>query len=351
MLHKFRFARCIGTVAVLTCAVTAGQAWARDLTVVAWGGVTQDAHRQIYFEPFAKSVGKPVIEDSWNGGYGVLQAKVKAGKPNWDVVQVESDVLDLGCADGIFEKLDWSKIIAKDKFLPDAISPCGAGVYYWSVAIGYDADKLAVGPTSWADFWDVKKFPGKRSLRKGAKYNLEFALLADGVAPRDLYAVLATPEGVDRAFHKLDELRPNIVWWEAGGQPLQYLASGEVVMAAVYNGRLTNISKTEHKNYKLVWDGSIYALDSWVILKGAENKAQAQDFISFASRAENQAKLPSIVSYGVPNRDAAPLIAKADFVDLPTNPQNMENAIALNTTFWNDHLEDLTARYNAWLAK
>ncbi|ARB30233.1 ABC transporter substrate-binding protein [Pseudomonas tolaasii] len=351
MLKHFRLARCIGTLAVLTSAVAAGQASARDFTVVGWGGVTQDAQRAIYFAPFSKAVGKPVLEDSWDGGYGVLQAKVKAGNPNWDVVQVESDVLELGCADGLFEKLDWSKIIPRDKFLPDAISTCGAGVYYWSVAMGYDADKFQVGPANWADFWDLKKFPGKRSLRKGAKYNLEFALLADGVAPKDLYTVLDTPEGVDRAFRKLDELRPNILWWDAGGQPLQYLASGEVALAAVYNGRLTNISKTEHKHYKLVWPGSIYAMDSWVILKGAEHKDLATQFLAFASRSENQAKFPSLVSYGVPNRDAAALIPPADYVDLPSNPENMKEAIPLNTTFWNDHLEDLTARYNAWLAK
>lgn len=350
-MKTLRFTHCIATLAVVASTIAAGQVWARELTVVGWGGVSQDALREIYMAPFSQSIGKPVLEDSWDGGYGVLQAKVKAGTPNWDVVQVESDVLELGCSDGLFEKLDWSKNNAKDKLLPDSISPCGAGVYYWSVAIGYDADKLKVGPSGWADFWDVKKFPGKRSLRKGAKYNLEFALLADGVAPKDLYTVLSTPEGVDRAFAKLDQLKPNIVWWDAGGQPLQFLASGEVAMAAVYNGRLTNISKTEHKNYKLVWPGSIYALDSWVILKGAANKDLAQQFITFASRSENQAKLPGIVSYGVPNRDAAALIAKADFVDLPSNPENMKDAILLDTSFWNDHLEDLTARYNAWLAK
>ncbi len=339
-----------GVVLVLG-SVTMGSAIAHDLTVVSWGGSTQDTQRKIYFQPFSQKIGRPVLEDSWDGGIGVLQAKVKAGAPNWDVVQVESDELALGCADGIFEKLDWNKIGVKSQFLSDAVSTCGAGVYYWSVAIGYDGDKLANGPKNWADFWDIRKFPGKRSLRKGAKYNLEFALLADGVKPKDVYTTLATPEGVDRAFKKLDQLRPNIVWWEAGGQPLQYLASGEVTMAAVYNGRLTNIDKTEHKNYKLVWPGSIYAVDSWVILKGAENKDLAERFISFASQAENQAKLPPVMAYGVPNRDATKMIPSADLADLPTNPDNMKNAIPLNVSFWNDHSEDLNARYNAWLAQ
>jgi putative spermidine/putrescine transport system substrate-binding protein len=350
MLKQFCCTHLLGVALAMGSAMVAVPSVAADMTVVAWGGVTQDALRAVYFEPFAKANGVNVIEDSWNGGYGVLQAKVKAGKPNWDVVQVESDMLELGCADGIFETLDLSTI-PRDKLRPDAVNSCGIGVYYWSVALGYDADKLAKAPQSWADFWDVKQFPGKRSLRKGAKYNLEFALLADGVAAEDLYQVLGTPEGVNRAFRKLDELRPYIVWWEAGGQPLQYLASGEVVMAAVYNGRLTSISKSEGKHYKLVWNGSIYALDSWAILKGARNKAQAEQFIAFASQAQHQAKLPAYVPYGVPNLDASAQIAPNVYADLPTHPDNLRNAIALNTAFWNDHLEDLTTRYNAWLAR
>lgn len=302
-------------------------------------------------QPFAKEANTTVLEDSWDGGYGVLQAKVKAGNPAWDVVQVEADELALGCADGIYEKLNWDVIGAKNDFLPDAVTPCGAGVYYWSVAIGYDGDKFAKGPQSWKDFWNTKTFPGKRSLRKGAKYNLEFALLADGVKPADLYATLATPAGVDRAFKKLDELRPNIVWWEAGGQPLQFLASGEVSMAAVYNGRLTNIAKTEHRNYKLVWPQSIYAIDSWVILKNAENRDLAEKFIAFASRAENQAKFPATIDYGMPNTKATASLSPEILKDLPTNPANLKDAIPLNVDFWIDNGEELSTRFNAWLAQ
>ncbi|ELT49477.1 extracellular solute-binding protein, partial [Brucella intermedia] len=206
---------------LLATALDTGSATARDLTVVSWGGNYQDAQREIYFKPFSEKIGKPLLDESWDGGYGVVQAKVKAGKPNWDVVQVEAEELALGCADGLYEKIDWDKLGGKDKFLDSAVNDCGVGAIVWSTAIAYNADKLKDGPQSWADFWDVKKFPGKRSLRKGAKYTLEFALLADGVSKDEIYDVLSTPEGVDRAFKKLDELKPNIVWWEAGAQPLQ----------------------------------------------------------------------------------------------------------------------------------
>ncbi|MBZ9772515.1 ABC transporter substrate-binding protein [Mesorhizobium sp. CO1-1-8] len=335
----------------MALALTTGIAAARDLTVVSWGGTYQDAQRKIYFEPYSKVLGKPVLDETWDGGIGVLQAKVKAGAPNWDAVQVEAEELALGCADGLFEKVDWDKLGGKDKFLASAVSPCGVGAIVWSTAIAYDSAKLADGPKSWADFWDVKKFPGKRALRKGPKYTLEFALLADGVSADKVYDVLSTPDGVDRAFKKLDELKPNLVWWESGAQPLQLLASGEVTMASAYNGRITGINKTENRAFKVVWPGSIYAVDSWVILKGAENKTAAEDFIAFASKPENQVKLPDYVAYGLPNNEAASKVAPALQAELPTALDNLQGAIALNTDFWIDHSEELTKRFNAWLAQ
>ncbi|MDX3924288.1 MAG: ABC transporter substrate-binding protein [Shinella sp.] len=340
----------IGTVLALTAGLAVSAA-ARDLTVVSWGGNYQEAQREIYFKPFSEKAGKPLLDESWDGGYGVLQAKVKAGTPNWDVVQVEAEELALGCADGMFETIDWDKMGGKDKFLPEAVNDCGVGAIVWSTAIAYDGAKLSDGPTSWADFWDVQKFPGKRSLRKGAKYTLEFALLADGVKKEELYDVLSTPEGVERAFKKLDELRPNIVWWEAGAQPLQFLASGEVVMASAYNGRITGINRTEGKNFKVVWPGSIYAIDSWVVLKDAENKDAGQDFIAFASQAENQVKLPAYIAYGLPNIEAAGKVPAEYTSELPTNTENLKEAIPLNVDFWIDNSEALTQRFNAWLAQ
>ena len=336
---------------LLSSAIAAGSAVARDLSVVSWGGTYQDAQRKIYFEPFGKAIGKPVLDEAWDGGIGVLQAKVKAGNPAWDAVQVEADELALGCADGLFEKVDWTKLGGKDAFMRSAVSDCGVGAIVWSTAIAYDSAKIADGPKSWADFWDVKKWPGKRGLRKGAKYTLEFALMADGVPADKVYEVLATSAGVDRAFKKLDELKPSVVWWASGAQPLQLLATGEVAMTSAYNGRVTGINRTEGKKFKVVWPGSIYAVDSWVVLKGAENKATAFDFIAFASKAENQAKLPEYIAYGLPNKEAGKSVPPQLQVDLPTTPANLEGAQALNVDFWIDNLETLTKRFDAWLAQ
>jgi len=341
----------LAAAALALSASLAAPSFARDLTVVSWGGNYQDAQREIYFKPFAAKTGKPVLDESWDGGIGVIQSKVKAGAPNWDAVQVEAEELALGCADGLYEKIDWDKMGGKDRFLDSAVNDCGVGAIVWSTAIAYDGDKLKEGPKNWADFWNVEKFPGKRSLRKGPKYTLEFALLADGVPKDEIYDVLGTEEGVARAFKKLDELKPNIVWWESGAQPLQFLASGEVAMTSAYNGRITGINRTEGKNFKVVWPGSIYAVDSWVVLKDAENKDAAQDFIAFASQPDDQAKLPEFVAYGLPVKEAAAKVPEKFAKDLPTDPANMTDAISLDVDFWIDNAETLTQRFNAWLAQ
>ena len=157
-----------------------------DITVISFGGANQKAQAKAFYEPFDKSGAGKVLPGEYNGEQAKIKAMVEAANVTWDVVEVESPELVRGCEEGLYEKLDYSKIGPKADFLPKAVSNCGIGIFVWSTAIAYNADKLKTGPTSWADFWDVKKFPGKRGLRKGAKFTLEFALLADGVAPADV---------------------------------------------------------------------------------------------------------------------------------------------------------------------
>jgi putative spermidine/putrescine transport system substrate-binding protein len=266
-------------------------------------------------------------------------------------VQVESEELQLGCEEGLFEKIDWTKVGGKDAYLPAAISDCGVGAILYNFIMAYDGDKLKTGPANWADFFDLAKFPGKRGLRKGPKTNLEFALIADGVPLNDVYSVLATDAGVDRAFAKLDAIKSEMIWWEAGAQPPQLLASGEVAMASAYNGRITAANTKDAKNFKIVWNESLYTLDSWVVLKGTENLDQAYTFLNFVGEAKYQKVLPEYISYGVTNKAASGEIKAELLPDLPTNPKNLENAIQIDTAFWLENLDRLTERFNKWAAK
>ena len=338
---------------VAAVAITAGigfAAQARDLTVVSWGGAYQDAQKKVYFEPFKKATGIPMVDESWDGGVGVLRAKVQGGKADWDVVQVESDELAIGCEEGLYEKLDYKRIGGKAAYIPDAVHKCGIGAILYDFVLGYDKDKLKDPPKSWEDFFDLKKYPGKRALRGGPKTTLEIALMGDGVAPKDVYKVLATKEGVDRAFKKLDSIRSSLIFWKAGAQPPQLLASGEVTMTSVYNGRIDAANRNDKRNFGMSWNGALYTMDSWVILKGSPNLSAAYKFLDFVGKAENEAKLPESIAYGVPNKGANKLIDPARLKDLPTAPENFAHAIPINTQFWLDNNDRLTERFNQWAA-
>lgn len=336
------------TLAVSMAAATAA---ARDLTVVSWGGAYQDAQREVYFKPFM-ATGAKMAEESWDGGVGTLRAKVQGGNNNWDVVQVESEELLLGCEEGLYEKLDWSKLGGKDKYMPDAVNDCGVGAIVYSFVLAYDGDKIkGDAPKSWADFWNVQKWPGKRALRKGPKTTLEIALMADGVAPGDVYKTLGTDAGVERAFRKLDQLKPQLVWWEKGSQPPQLLASGEVAMTDAYNGRIAAANDKDKKNFKIVWNNNLYTIDSWVIMKGTPNTADAYKYLAFVNDPQRQKDLPKHIPYGPTTKAATALVDKATLAQLATAPENIKTALPINDKFWLENLDKLNQRFNAWVAK
>lgn len=336
----------------LSCLLPIAAHAAGDLTVISFGGANRDAQVKAYYGPFQKATGIRLVPGDYNGEMAKIKAMVEARNVSWDVVEVETPELIRGCEEGLFEKLDWSQIGNKKDFVPAAVgSQCGVGIFVWSTALTYNAAKLKGVPTGWADFWNVKKFPGKRALRKGAKYTLEFALLADGVKPADVYKVLSTKAGVDRAFRKLDQIKPYIQWWDAGAQPAQFLASGDVVMSSAYNGRIAAAQKAGNPNLKVVWNGSIYDVDSWAIVKGSPNKGAALKYINFASKPQNQKVYSENIAYGPTNVKALPLLGKAASADLPTAPANLKHALPLNVQFWVDNGEELEQRFNAWAAR
>lgn len=321
-----------------------------QLTVVNFGGANGAAQKKAYVEPFEKSTGTKVVSVEYNGEQAKIKAMVETKKITWDVVEVESPDVARGCDEGLFEKIDWAKVGNKADFQPAAVTECGVGAFVWSTVMAYNGDKLKTGPVTWADFWDVKKFPGKRAMRKGARYNLEFALMADGVKSADVYKVLATKEGADRAFKKLSELKPNIQWWEAGAQPPQFLVAGDVVMATAFNGRI-DAAQREGKNLKISWTGGIYDLDYWVIPKGAPNKDLSMKFITLAASADAQAVYARNISYGPTNNKALAKLDPKVLSLLPTSPANAKDALQFNVTFWADQGEELEKRFASWAAQ
>lgn len=351
------------TVAGLFAASAVAQA--DSLTVVSWGGAYTKSQIEAYHKPYAKKTGIKINSEDYSGGLAEIKAQVEAGNVSWDLVDLELSDVVLGCAEGLLEELPLDTLppapdgtpAAKD-FLPGTLHECGVATIVWSTIYAYDKTKFPKGgPKTMADFFDIKKFPGKRGMRKGPKPNLEFALIADGVPTDKVYEVLGTAAGVDRAFAMLDKIRGEVLWWEAGAQPVQMLADGEVAMATAYNGRIFNAVATENKPFVIVWDGQVWDLDLWSIPKGAKNMEKALDFIRYSTDTQRLADQASWISYGPARASSIPLIGKhaeAGFdmgPHMPTAPSNFKNALQNDFEWWADHQDELNERFAAWLAR
>ncbi|MCP4560559.1 MAG: ABC transporter substrate-binding protein [Bosea sp.] len=341
-----RFA-CAGLFA-LGLAAAAAPALARDLMVVGFGGGFQDNARKHLFQGYAAEKGVKVADDVYNGEMAKIYSMVKSNDVTYDVIMVEAPELARGCEDGVFEKLDWS-VIDQKKFIPGGTTACGAGAVGWGVSLFYDQARNPTGPANYAELWDVQKFPGKRSLRSGAKMTLEIALLADGVPAADVYKVLATADGQKRAFAKLDQIKPHVVWWKSGTQPLQLVGSGEAAYAVGYVGRTIRANEGGAK-YPVQWNTLLFSFDYWTVVRNSPNKAEGMKLISYMTDEKPLTNLAQDWAVSPANTAVAnnPEVIKK-------NPGMVANhakeGLFINTEFWVEHGEDLEARFNAWLAK
>ena len=345
-------------------ALLAGTASANDLTVVSWGGAYTKSQVEAYHKPWMEKTGKTIISEDYNGGLAEVKAQVEAGNVTWDMVDVELSDAVRGCDEGLLEEIDASILPpgadgtpAEEDFIEGSINDCAVANIVWSTIFAYDKSVIAEGPANLADFFDLEKFPGKRGIRKSPKANLEMALIADGVSHDEVYDVLDTPEGVDQAFAKLDTIKDEVVWWEAGAQPPQLLADGEVVMTTAYNGRIFNAAIGEGQDFEIVWDGQVLDFDLWAIPKGAPNMENALDFLVFSTETEQLANQASWISYGPARKSAGPLVGtfndgKTEMAShMPTAEANMGTALVNNFEFWADNQDELDERFSAWLAQ
>lgn len=325
----------------------AGSAHAQDLTVVTRGETLRVPMREVFIHPFTLATDMPVKHESWEGGLDALRAQAKAADNGWDLVLVDAGELATGCAEGLFEKLDWTAIGGRDHTMAAGVSDCGVGALVTNMVLAWDRDKFQGTPT-WADFWDVAKYPGKRGLRQGVRGTLEIALLADGVAPADIYKTLATNDGVDRAFRKLDQLKPYLVWWQTEADAVRILGSGDVLMTSAPSGRVVTANRGERRNFGIQWAASLYEVQSWAILKGSAELRQAQQFLWFAGTTAIQARMlrltgESGLARGI-NDGLPPDIAAIS----PTAQANIGAGMRVDSAFWGENSVKLRQRFDAW---
>lgn len=324
---------------------TASSSEKQKLVVVSWGGDYQAAQKKAMFQPFVKETGTQLVEDG-PVNIGKIKSMVQSGNVQWDVVDVLGmDVPKLVSA-GLVEPIDYN-VVKKDNLIDSAVKKYAVDIDYYSTVLSYNEKNLPNNaiPTSWADFFDTKKFPGSRALYKSPITTLEIALLADGVKPDQLY-----PLDVDRAFKKLDQIKSNIVWWEQGAQPTQLLSDKEVVLAAAWNGRIAR-AKENGQPLGFTYEQGILDSESWVVVKGSKNKKAAMNFIQFASQGEPQANLLKVIPYGPTNRTAFESMDKEYAKTLPTYKENLSKQVYVDPEWWNKHFDEINDRFQSWLIK
>ena len=321
------------------------------------------------FAPFTAQTGIEINVETFNGGLAEVRAQVETGNIHWDIVDLETKDIAIGCDEGLFELVDIADMPAAADGTPAArdyhpgdVTECGCTMLYYSWIVAYNAKSYrnrpgSLAPTTIADFFDLAKFPGRRGTRRVAQGNLEFALLADGVPPKQVYETLSSPAGLARAFRKLDTIKNAILWWEAGSQALQMLADQEVAMTAAFNGRIFHEVAMEDQPFVIVWDGQVLTRGGFAIVEGAPNAEAARRFQTYTAQPDVQARVGRYISYSPTRLSGAPLVSThlATGMDMaphmPTEPGNMARALRTDWQWWADYGDDANERFNAWLAQ
>ena len=324
------------------CLAGLGTAQARDLTLAVDASL-RAALQQAVLQPFGVESGLAVAEPAWAGDVAALR-DAQAG---WDMVLADLATLSEACAGGLLERLDVAKLLGRDRFVVPAPGDCGVPALAWGTVLAWNTEKFG-GVPSWADFWDVAKHPGKRGLLRGARQTLEIALLADGVAPGDIYATLRSGDGVDRAFRKLDQLRPYVVWYDAAPDAPALIGSWAVLFTSADSRVVMGSNRAEHSSFGLQWSHSLLQVEGWAVMKGSPNIADAEHLLAFASDSLRQAALVALVPW-LPVTRPAP--TKDDPAATASETPDLGAALTVDEQFWRDNQARLEQRFAAWMAK
>ncbi|NVN09946.1 extracellular solute-binding protein [Nguyenibacter vanlangensis] len=292
------------------------------LVVNSWGGALGKAQAEAFFRPFAASSGASVLHYIWDGNLPVLAERPPIGRGTWMLALMEDSTARIACLQGQLQRLGGS---------PGSADACGVPALHDGIALAWDRGRVPSAP-HWADFWNVVRYPGKRGLRKDPRSTLEIALMADGVPASDVYTVLATPEGVARAFHKLSQLRPYIVWWTDAADSARIIGNGSVLMTSAAAGEVAAMQDAAgHRDVGLQWDQSLDDVLCWGVATGLDDatRAKVRALLTYMGQPEQVTRFAALY-HGRPVSGPQP--------------------IPMDAAFWQAHLPELTKRFADWLA-
>ncbi|MER8792530.1 ABC transporter substrate-binding protein [Mesorhizobium sp. M0983] len=305
-----------------------------EIRIIDAGGASGESIEKGYIPPFTQKTGVKVVRESPND-LGKLRAMVESGNISAVLIELVGTEVQQAKALNLLEPLDWDAIAPLPIF-PEARDDYALGYQYYSTIMTWRKDAKA--PSNWADFWNVKDFPGKRALPDIAFYAIPIALLADGVKPGQLY-----PLDLDRAFKSLKKLSPDVaVWWATGAQPPQLLNDNEVQYAVAWSGRVTAEPMLDYS-----FNQGLIDISFFTVPRGANpaQKAAAMKLLHEMTVPENQAVAASVISYTGNSPDLDALLPKDRIGQFPTAKQNKDVQVGYDLKWWFDHGQEVEERW------
>lgn len=338
-----------------------------SLTIVSWGGAYTASQVNAYHDPYMEANPHVTIhnDDGSANALAGLRAQAEAGNVTWDLVDMLPSDAQLACEEGLILEIDHDAMLApapdgtpaSEDFLPGSLGECFIPQIVYSTVVTYNTEMFPedAQPSTIHDFFDVEGFPGMRAIQNRPGVNLEWALYADGVDPDEIYDVLRTPEGVDRALAKLDTIKDHLIFWTEGSQAPQLLADREVSFTTGYNGRIFAAAEEEGQPFAIIWDGQVVEWDGWVVPAGGSNIDAVMDYLYFATDSQRLADQAKFISYGPARASSAELVSTHATLGIdmnphmPTHPDNYYAPIILDNDFWTDYGDELRERFSNWM--
>lgn len=339
------------------CALALPALAQNSLNVVSWDGAYVKSQIRGFIRPYEEATGIRVNVVEYNGGIEEIRRQVRSWNVSWDVVDLELFDAIRACKEGLLETIDPDTLPpapdgtpAREDFISVSLMPCGVGNVVGSTVVSYNRDRIDRAPEKLEDFFNLADFPGRRGLRRSPQGNLEWALIADGVPREEVYQVLSTERGLERAFSVLTRIKPSIDWWRSGEDAIRMLEAGQVAMSSVYSGRIYD-AVARGEPLKILWDHQVWFYDVWSVPRNGRNTAQAMDFIRFATSTESLAGQANHIPYGPVRQSSMPLVNEDMREILPTTAAHLASAIELDAQWWSDNMDRINIRFQRWLQR
>jgi putative spermidine/putrescine transport system substrate-binding protein len=313
-----------------------------QLVIASGGGALDEAYKAAYFDSFTEKTGIAIITAPY-AGLAEIKSMIEADNVDLDVLNIDAAEAPVAGKNGWLEPIDWS-LTDRSKVLPAAAWDDHVYAEVAAKVMAWNTDSFGDNPPqNWVDMWNLEAFPGRRSLWKQAFQTLEVALMGDGVPKNEIY-----PIDVDRGLAALDKIKPELIWWDSGGQSAQFLIDGESDIGSTWNGRVYG-PKGDGAPVDYTFNDMLFVSGAWCVVKGAKNVHWSMEYIAHTLEPERQAVYCEHIPYGPVVPDALQYVPAERLPLLPSSEQNIDKGVWSDFIFWADHGEEVINRFNEWL--